>query len=170
MHAAELRETPEQIEALSTFFRESPFHRLGVSIKKGASIEVYESSVGACLDQLFALTSHVLDVCDPVIAVQFMFEESDRLRSSIERHDSPRSIKSVFKRDRVPANYRWLPKASLEPGLQVADFVAHAIHGQVTRGHPDLGYRSPRKDFEAVFSPEREALNHYFEIESIRLA
>lgn len=169
MHASEFRPSAEQAADLGAFFVAGRFHRLGAAIRDTSVVSGYETRVGACLDTLFHLTREVLDSISPVFAVHFIFEESERLRAAVERHHSPRAIEAPLRADRVPANYHWQPKSALEPGLQVADFIAHAVHGQVVMGNQRGGYQQPRKDFESVFSPHSPALNHYLEINSAHL-
>jgi hypothetical protein len=58
-----------------------------------------------------------------------------------------------------------MPKRSNEPALEVADFIMHAVHGQMR--HRLENRPGFRKDYEAVFLKLSRSLIEFFELGSV---
>src|SRR5208283_5604346 len=61
----------------------------------------------------------------PLRQVAVIFEHSKRAKSVIERNFSGFSL--MKDGHKVPAELLWMPKSANEPGMEVADFVMHAV-------------------------------------------
>jgi hypothetical protein len=150
LHAAELP-VPirhDHIDAISTFFRNHPFARFGVTcdlrteIPSGLSVpRVLLASLQNRLNYLLRWTW----ASDVVVN----FEHSERLEEAV-RDGFGNFVPHQFGRvlDWLPC---FMPKAANEPALEVADFVVHAIGGEARMNFRRNEGLFLREDFKAVF-------------------
>ena len=85
--------------------------------------------------------------CD-VDVLALIFESSDRANSLVMRDYGLASLKNIWGRG-VEVEGSFMPKASMEPGLEVADLIAHTAGRQ--RRHELAGKSGHTKDFQQTY-------------------
>lgn len=95
--------------------------------------------------------------------IAFVLESSDRLEGRIEK--ATRGLRLEENGKSLPINWYWLPKSSAEPGLEVADFLAHTASGFIRDGS------DPKSKFfarsRAMFRPADHRLAAFLHIASV---
>lgn len=93
-------------------------------------------------------------------SIKVIFEASQRTNKMITDAFGNTKIRENGKQ--IPIDFYFMSKNKAHPGLQIADFIAHAIHGQVvSRAQGRNGFR---KDFESVFHKVNARLCSYCEV------
>lgn len=167
LHANELRSlTAAQLKALGDFFALRHFARLA-AVASGKSLLPDEYSP-------YQLVSRALLARIERIALRFSFsrivllmESSDRANILAVRHLGPYDKADVEYLERtvqVPIGHYFVPKTMNEPGIEIADFVMHAVGGQV-RSELTGSVGGFRKDFTAVFRDVPRELVDYMNIQ-----
>jgi hypothetical protein len=162
IHAYEfgLSATRAQLEAVARVFQDNAFMRLGsgVSLKtempkdetyKQAMTSVPEEEYGAWM-VLRSFYNRILDVArwTDFRSVTLIFESNPR--SKALRQKALADLKIEENGATLPLDIYEMEKSVGEPGSEVADFVANAVHGHAKAALAD-GRRGFRKDFQAVF-------------------
>lgn len=164
LHATEFHRTASeaQMEAVGSFFRSYPFARLGVSCSAKTHAPDFELPTRYVLS---CLKLRVVDILKWSTAkhVAMIFEETQRLGSEIDRCFGDLRIQENG--HSVPVEFYFLPKASAEPALEVADFIAHAIGGHARRQYGGKGRFG--LDFKAVFQEVDRCLASYMHIDQV---
>ena len=147
MHASKQRCSPDQAAALGDFFRNGFFSRFAVmtraSTTRPENVTVLRLVASCLVQQVLAISRYYsLD------SLGFVIEDSDRTNAAVAQAFAGVQFKNN-QGSIVPTSWNFLPKASREPGLEVADFVLHAAGGQVR--HRLQGKQEFRKDYDAVF-------------------
>jgi Protein of unknown function (DUF3800) len=153
LHAAGLRPSGEQVEALGRFFRSFGFSRVcAIATERTLFSEDLEviPLIGRCLLERIR---HIAANYPHASRIALLFERSDRISASVARsmhgytlqRESAKGIQTT-----IPIEKFVIPKAAAEPCVEVADFVMHAAGGQARAWLERDGWES-RKDFEAVF-------------------
>jgi hypothetical protein len=137
LHAAELKPTKAQVEAIGAVFRTANFHRIAAVASKrtrmGAAIRsVYEGVGTMLLRNLAALLSRM--TCSGVTTVFESSEKGDRLARAFFP-----LVRANGQEGELPLRWGSMKKATGEPGLEVADFIMH-----VPRRLVPLGRGNPR--------------------------
>jgi hypothetical protein len=149
LHASDLRTpTPEQLLALSSFFREQQFGRFAVTITPAcrlpAGIAPYHIVSAAIRKRWEELTPRFHP--QPV-ELAFLHEASARGDALVQRYFSDTVAHIDGKR--VPVHLGIMPKSAGDEALEVADFIVQAAGRQAIRW--DGGDRRFRLDFQSVF-------------------
>jgi hypothetical protein len=65
----------------------------------------------------------------------------------------------------IPVDLCWMPKSANEPALEAADFVMHAVQGQMRRA--ESGGKGFGKDYRAVFMSVPSNLISFMQMASV---
>jgi len=99
----------------------------------------------------------------PFTEIAFVLEANHRLEERVE--NLTRGLRLEERGQPLPISWHWLPKSSAEPGLEVADFVAHTASGFIRDG------RNPTSKFfarsQAIFQPPDQRLASFLHIASV---
>lgn len=136
-------------EALARFFRDEHFSRIGVTVTSKtdlAGFQAYEVVATALLNRLRDTARYWAGI-DGITFILEQSQRGDRLaRRYLANWRYWREIKSeeVY----LPVARHFMPKKSVEPGLEIADFVANTVGGQAHAYFK--GNRKLRKDFNVI--------------------
>jgi hypothetical protein len=150
LHASSLGSIPDSaMEALARFFRDEHFSRIGVTVTSKtdlAGLQAYEVVATALLTRLLD-TARYWSETDGITFILEQSRRGDRLaRRYLANWQYWREIKG--ERAYLPVARHFMPKKMVEPGLEIADFVANTVGGQAHayfKGNWKL-----RKDFKAI--------------------
>jgi hypothetical protein len=155
LHAADLRRPRgEQLSALATFFRSQPFARFAAVTRSDATIDFpVLNTVAVCiLKRLETVLRHM-----KFERFALVFEAGETWEAKVERMFG--SMRLYNEAREVPIDKLFMAKKQAEPGLEIADFIAHAVGGSARAKNVR------RKDFRAVFDVS-EHLTSFILIES----
>lgn len=160
LHAADLRApTNEQIEALEHFFTKFPFYRFAVM-----SASTFQNNVDVSLIQLVcgSVWERIATIAkwSQPTEVVVVVEQSDRIKRDVYGylagyeigHDPIRIKPRIF----------FSQKNTVQPFMEVADFVMHPAGAQVR--NRILGRFGVRQDFSAVFHRVDRRFSDYVEL------
>ena len=149
LHASDLRNpTKAQLEALRQFFTTQEFGRFAVTLTSKSSLPKHLTSHAVVSASLKRRWEELAMRMNPIpTEVAFFFEASQRTDHLIQNYFAP--IDVVIAGKSVPVHYGLIHKASGDPVLEVADFIAHTAGRQAFRWHQ--GKQDFRKDFVDVF-------------------
>lgn len=170
LHAASLHSPqPQQLEAISDIFRMPIFARLvtiaSINLKHDERFRVYDIVA-------YTLVNRIIQIAKwyPMDRIVLIFESSTLL-NRFANQVFPRVkvlIEENEKQKEIPVELWRMPKSSMEPGLEIADFIMHAA-GRRVRNKLLCGDPKPLgKDFQAVFEGIPERLVSYFEVSSLK--
>jgi hypothetical protein len=98
--------------------------------------------------------------------VRVIFEASGRADPLIEEAFRYLEVRRGWKL--IPTQCYFLPKSAGDPGLEVADFVMHAVGGQMRQ---NLKHRDNlRLDFRAVFHSVYKSYTSFMETEAVAIS
>lgn len=169
LHAADLRNpTSAQLLALGKFFRSESFGRIAALVSTQTILEpdlpAYQLVARQVLDRIARLVGRF--GCNGVVLVLEESQRTDRLAATyfsgyhleVRSSSGPRPLEMLRFR---------MPKAAVEPFLEVADFVVHAAGGQV-RSHLKGAAWGARRDYQAVFGITDQTLVEFIEALSVK--
>ncbi len=167
LHASDLTqaEIEQHAPAIGEFFRDGRFARLGVSCSDST---ISPDSMEASEYILASLRHRILHVMDNTIYpnVRIIFEENKRAGHIIERYFG--NFKILDGSREIPLHFYFMPKGSMDPALEVADFVAHAIG---RHAHPKrLSKKSHGLDFKSIFHDRNRREVSYIHIEKVKFS
>ncbi len=161
MHATDIQQNiqPEQIQQLSNFFKTKRFGRLAVvttdriqlqTIKKVDLLTVLLRSFILRVKDYLSKTNSSLE------SLVIIFEESESLLPSIIDKFNDKWFEEL-KRNNVNITFGYQSKNENEPGLEIADFVAHTA-GSQARKYAEIGRAigKPRQDFADIFQSNKD--------------
>lgn len=164
LHAASLGHPPrpEDIEAVASFFRTQPFARIGAIIPVTAK-RVTDLTVMKIIAE--TLKRRIVDIArwTPFTEVHVVFESSNRTDPLIEEAFGDFNIEENGKA--IPLDCYFMPKAANHAGLEVADFVMHAVGRQARRRVEGREGFAP--DFAAVFHDQDPKRVSYMEVAAV---
>ena len=165
LHAASFGHPPrpEDIETVASFFRTQPFARIG------AIIPVTAKRVGAVTVMRVVaetLKRRIVDIArwTQFTEVHVVFESSSRTDQLIEEAFSDFNIEENGRA--IPLECYFMPKAANDLGLEIADFVMHAVGRQARRRVEGRDGFAP--DFAAVFHNQDPNRVSYMEVAEVR--
>lgn len=130
LHAADLEQTRENLTAVSEFFQERSFARLGVIATKETRFHVDMHNMAAVTAMLKQQVARVAALT-PCSAVALIFEQSQRGDPLLMQHFGTLALEENG--NPIPTEHCIMPKRTAEPGLEVADFVVNASGSQARR-------------------------------------
>ncbi|MEO1016415.1 MAG: DUF3800 domain-containing protein [Pseudomonadota bacterium] len=151
-HATEFeqsRPTKAQITAINRFLQR-PFWRFAVMSDKGTKLPSgIDGHKAVSLMSIRFIERLVADYHD-IQTIALVFEASERGDKLVERDFDLASMNLANgSGTRIEVDGYFVPKASMEPGLEVADLVAHTSGRQ--RRHQMAGKEGVAKDFEEMY-------------------
>jgi hypothetical protein len=151
MHAAAIdRDNKAGIAAIGEFFLREHFSRFGVVLSSKTALVGIESFEATAL----ALLQRMKEVARwwNFEELRFIYELSGRLRPLVEDHFSRWNYRRKVNGEDtiIPVVRHFMPKTTNEPGLQIADFIAHTL-GASERSRLS-GATEMRKDFRVIFA------------------
>jgi hypothetical protein len=172
MHAADLHNpSGEQLKLLNKFFTSCAFCRIGSILSDKTAFECHTDIYNLSVRMFY---SRVIDVLKHTSFsnIYMIFEDSQRNNplnkdyfSRYKFHKKGDSGESI----EVGCEKFIMSKNEREPGLEVADFIAHTAGASV---HSRLkGIRSKdneRKDFQAIFQSGDKRLSSFLEITRVK--
>lgn len=159
LHAADLRPTDLQIAALDRFFREQLFSRFGAVVRENAVMEF------TVLDAMAATVAQRIETLIAFMGFRqlaVVFEAGDAWTTKVNAMFGPLALYEDGVE--IPIDKHFLPKSAAEPGLEIADFVTHAVGG-VGRTQ-----NLKRKDFVSVFRSGPKERSSFMLVQSARRA
>lgn len=168
VHACEF-DTSNQVavEAFAQFFRAQHFSRFGVVVThltKLVDISVYQATALALLQRLKDVGRWW-----SFDQVRFILEQSERGDPLARKHLSNWRYSREIEGQKVsiPVDRHFMSKSRNEPGLQIADFLAHTL-GASARSKLQ-GRRTPRADFKAMFMGVEQKLVSEVSVKEVEL-
>lgn len=167
LHAAEFGRTATQaqFDALTRFFADNRFMRVGVA---GAKTTIVPEGIPLMRHVLELLKRRIVDVAQwvPRKSVTVIFEQNPRAdRLVLEYFDD---VRFRVNQKEIPTNVYFLRKSANDPALEVADFIANAVGGNALQTLINRDF-TPRKDFSAIFHSVDKRLISYMGIEKAEI-
>ena len=164
LHAAKFRSiaSAADMEDVATFFRIQPFARFGAIISVNTKL-AEEISLMRTMKEVLQLRIHEIvqhTMCREVIVI---FKSSQRADQII--NDAFQDFAVFRGKKRIPSECYFMPKASAEPALEVADFVMHAVGRQARYNLTQRGSFLP--DFCAIFHAVDRRLASFVEVAAV---
>ena len=153
---------PEDMEAVARFFQSQPFARFGAIISINTQLS---DELGTVRTLKAVLQARINEIMQTTLCreVKVIFESSDRANKLIEEAFQDFDLHRGWKC--IPSECYFMPKASADPALEVADFIMHAVGRQARQNLK--GRRTFLPDFEAVFHNIDRHLVSFMEIDSV---
>ena len=152
------------IEAVAEFFRVQPFWRFGaiitVETKLTDELSLLRTMKGVLQQRINEIAQGTL--CKEV---KVIFELSKRADKLIE--EAFQDLELYRGSKHIPSECYFMPKATAEPALEVADFVMHAIGRQARHNFKRRGSFEP--DFCAIFHAVDRKLTSFMEVATVEL-
>jgi hypothetical protein len=158
LHANKFRK-PEDIDVVARFFREKPFWRFAAVITQKTILADQLTLLGTMKD---ALEKRINDIagktlCEEVRVVFELSQRADRLiENAFQSFDFSRGSKHIL------SECGFMPKSVREPGLEVADFMMHAVGRQIR--HNLIKRPTFLPDFCSVFHSVDPELSSFIEV------
>jgi hypothetical protein len=159
LHAADLRPTHSQLTALDQFFRTQPFSRFGAVTRADASIEisVLSTMAAATMKRIETVLAYI-----PFRRLALLFEAGDAWNAKANSMFGPTTLYDDGVE--IPVDRFFMSKDAAEPGLEIADFVTHAVGGVGRTQNLN------RKDFASVFRSRPREQASFVLVQSARPA
>lgn len=152
------------IEAVAQFFQNQPFARVGAIISTNTQLA---NEMGIVKTIKEVLQARINQIMQPTLCreVKIIFESSQRVDKQIQ--DAFQNFALYRGSKRIPSECYFMPKKSADPGLEVADFIMHAIGRQARQNLSERGKFLP--DFKAVFHSIDPRLVSFMEVSSVSI-
>ena len=149
MHASEITRfiDRKKMAVIGSFFEVVPFMRIAVALTvKTEMPDLVErlQVMAPCLIQ------RIIEILNwtPAQSVSIIFESNERNNAEILRYFS--NITIGEEGNNIPIELYFMPKSANEPGLEIADFIMHSVHG-LARNRAEGGDGYHRLDFKSAF-------------------
>jgi hypothetical protein len=146
LHAADLEYTPENLAAVSQFFKSPGFARLGVAATNKTNFAVDMHVMAAVMGTLKQQIARLV-AATPCTQVALIFESSERGDPLVRQYFGELGL--MEEERPIPIEHCFMPKSANEPGLEIADFIANAAGTQTRFYHQER--KKFALDYEAVF-------------------
>lgn len=164
LHAASLGHPPrpDDIAAVAEFFKTQPFARIGAIIPNNAK---RDDAVTVMRIIASTLKQRIVDIVrwTACTEVNVIFEASQRADTLIQDEFADFNLEENG--NPVPVECYFMPKAANDPGLEVADFVMHAVGRQARRRVEGRDGFAP--DFAAVFHGQDRKRVSFIEVSEV---
>jgi hypothetical protein len=165
LHASTLHTAVDGLEeagAIIAQFFKLPFYRLGAIISKLAILPD-DLSVIRIIKEVTELRINEIVGRTLCREVKNIFESSDRADPLIEEVFQNLEVRRGWKV--IPTECYFMSKKAGDPGLEMADFVVHAVGGQMRQ---NLKHRGRfRLDFQAVFHSVDRKYTSFLEVQAV---
>jgi hypothetical protein len=154
--------TKEQIGAVADFFEQPTFMRFAAVLSNVTELPAELRPIDAALKMLGQRIQMLVDRV-PLTQVAVIFEHSQRANSLTEKYFTG----FVFMKDgrEILTEPLWMKKAENEPGLEVSDFVMHAVSGKMRS--PIANLQEFPLDFQSVFMKVPSRLISFMRIDKV---
>ena len=170
LHAAAIRPSSIQIEALCNFFNAMAFVRVGAITKVTTTLTPGYDPARAALNAFHVCVGRVIklyvDAAVPVSRVNYIFEDSpgtQRLLRTYFTGGNLRCIPKLGEPYAIPLARGIRRKKDNDSGIQVADFVCHAANRQVRARVQDVA-AGWKPDFKVVF--RSNGIDQYMDVDT----
>ena len=164
LHASSFLQTatPHDIEAVTQFFREQQFARIGAIVSISTTLA---EEIGPAPTIAKTLQNRLLEIArwTSFTELKVIFESSDRANRLIE--DAFQDFGLLENGSPIPIECCFMPKSAGDPALEVADFIVNAVGGQARRNLKQQGGFA--KDFQAVFHSVDRKLASFMEVQVV---
>ncbi|QOL20334.1 3-deoxy-D-manno-octulosonic acid transferase [Candidatus Bodocaedibacter vickermanii] len=168
-HTADINFTEPRINAVNKFV-DKPFVRFGAICTNKTDIDE-KYSVHETISETFILQTipNLIEKFKRISRICFIFESSKRLNTLVEAEFNPHRIRRHIDKKynfSMPIDCFFLTKTLNEPGLEVADLLAHTL-GRQNKNHMIQGKSDFTPDFKKTFHNQHSIGGCMF-IESIK--
>ena len=167
LHASGLdrRQRAQYAPEIGKFFLNGRFARIGVSCSNQSVLPTSHSALQCTLASLKQRIVHIFKFTNARRLV-VIFEATHRIAKGIQEGFG--EFKLSEGDSSIPVEMAFMPKAANEPGLEAADFVAHAIGHHA---HPKRRAQSSYgRDFKSIFHDRDQREVSYIHIEKVNLS
>jgi hypothetical protein len=163
LHASEILRvaTEEQRSKLLGFFFHGLFSRFAAVIRLDSSIPENTTPYQVVAAVICGRAIRKIAVPYPLDSMVLIFEDSQRGNRLAAQFFLP--LKCTLDGKEIPVHKARMGKRTLEPGLEVADFIANTAGRHVTHAIK-TGQRRPNEFFRATFNNVSDYLTSYVEI------
>ena len=163
LHANEFSRchTKEQIDAVAHFFKQPTFMRFAAALSIETVLPDGLSSINVVLKML-GQRIQVLVERAPLTEAVIMFEHTERAQKLIQEYFTGFTV--VKDGDDILTQTHWMKKSVNAPGLEVADFVMHAV-GRKMRSFEER--QQFPLDFRSVFMEVPGRLISFMQIDKV---
>jgi len=162
LHASDFGQSasPEDIEAVASFFRQNPFFRFGAVGSVNTQLAQGLSPLRTIVK---VLQMRIAEIArwTPFEEVHIIFESSKRADPLIE--DAMQGFGLEENGKSIPVECYFMTKRAGEPGLEVADFVVHTVGRQARANLKQRGDFA--LDYAAVFHKVDPRLTSFMEVD-----
>jgi hypothetical protein len=167
LHASTISPTTTQLNALGVFFRSHPFCRIAVTLSDKSILsdatEPYQITARVLLERIKDVSRWL-----PLTQIALIVESSTTWNKYAERwfQGYRFQITEEKKQIDIPINGFFMPKKSIEPGIEVADFIIQAAGAQ-SRVLRESQTTPKRRDFSSIFKEVDNKLIGYLNINHV---
>src|SRR5260370_33974302 len=175
LHASELRPTrltDAHFEALNGFFSNNVFGRFATicsdkTVWIRAEEEIIFYMIAAVHTRIHAIIQTILNYRLSFSEIFMFIEHSERTAQKVVEYFPKMEFR--FGSQEIPIHRYFMTKAPNEPGLVVADFIAHTASTTVRSTHKGkVSKYLARLDFQSVFTPRDERWASFLEVNEIK--
>jgi hypothetical protein len=175
LHASELNPKllpTESKEALNGFFTQNVFGRFAAvcsnkTINTRPEIETISMMAGTVYKRIQDILQRIINHGLAFSELVMIFEKSERTKYKISHYFSQYELQ--FMSTKIPVHRYFLTKGPNEPGLVVADFIAHTAGSTVnSKRREKISQSLERRDFKNVFAPIDDRWVSYLEIDEVK--
>jgi len=165
LHAADLNYAPENLVAVSEFFKLPAFARFAVSATNKTNFAVDMHAMVPVMGMLKKHIARFVSRLPPTVctSIALIFESSERGDPLVKQHFGELGL--VEDERPIPTEHCFMPKSAREPGLEIADFVVSAAGTQARFYH--RGKTEFAKDYQAVFHQLPPPISQFFHISEV---
>jgi hypothetical protein len=167
LHAHKFARTRKtgDVEAVAAFFRE-PFWRFGAVFTIETQFNLPEE-IGRIRAMKGVLQKRIADIVQMTLRkeVKVIFEASERTDKLIQ--EAFQDFEVYRGEKNIPSELYFMRKSAASPAMEVADFIMHAVGGQMRHNLTQRG--SFRQDFRSVFQDVDRKLSSFVEVQSMTM-